>query len=224
MITFGEAVSIHFNGEEIRAVHFPHGHTDGDSVIFFTGSNVVHMGDDFFVGRFPFVDLDSGGSVQGLIENIEKVLAQIPADAKIIPGHGPLSTLGGPEGLPPHARRDHRARADEDRGRQGSRTIQEEGLPEEWKEWGNGFIKTADWIALIHQSLTGKGTGSGSGTHHEPSPPDPSPGRTPGPPGEGGAQAPPHSHPWLDRLAEIRETRASDFSSGPATYGDVGGS
>ena len=66
VITFDDKVSVHFNGEEIKAIHFPAGHTDGDSVIFFTGSNVVHMGDDFFAGRFPFVDIGSGGSVQGM--------------------------------------------------------------------------------------------------------------------------------------------------------------
>ncbi len=58
VITFDQTLTVHFNGEEIRAMHLPHGHTDGDSVIYFTKSNVVHMGDDFFVGRFPFVDLD----------------------------------------------------------------------------------------------------------------------------------------------------------------------
>jgi len=68
VITFEDKVSVHLNGEDIRAIHFPHGHTDGDSVIFFTQSNVVHMGDDFFNGgMFPFIDLDSGGSVQGMI-------------------------------------------------------------------------------------------------------------------------------------------------------------
>jgi len=70
VVTFDESLSVHFNGEEIKAVHYPHGHTDGDAIIFFTGSNVVHMGDDFFAGFFPFVDLDSGGSVQGLAENV----------------------------------------------------------------------------------------------------------------------------------------------------------
>src|SRR3954465_3712737 len=92
VITFQESVSVHFNGEELRAIHYPHGHTAGDSLIFFTKSNVVHMGDDFFAGRFPFVDLESGGSVQGMAENVAKVLGEIPDDAKIIPGHGPLST------------------------------------------------------------------------------------------------------------------------------------
>src|SRR5262245_15291706 len=93
IITFEDTVSVHLNGEDIRAIHFPHGHTDGDSVIFFTQSNVVHMGDDFFNGgMFPFIDIDSGGSVQGMIAGDEKVLAEVPDDVKIIPGHGPLAT------------------------------------------------------------------------------------------------------------------------------------
>src|SRR6478672_5770134 len=81
VITFDQALSVHFNGEEIRVIHFPHGHTDGDSVIFFTNSNVVHMGDDFFAGRFPFVDLDSGGDVEGLLKNIGDIIPKIPAGA-----------------------------------------------------------------------------------------------------------------------------------------------
>jgi glyoxylase-like metal-dependent hydrolase (beta-lactamase superfamily II) len=93
VITFDKSLTVHFNDEEIRAIHYPNGHTDGDSVIFFTKSNVVHLGDDFFVARFPFVDLDSGGSVEGLTKNIGDIIAKLPADVKIIPGHGPLSTL-----------------------------------------------------------------------------------------------------------------------------------
>jgi len=92
VITFDERLMVHLNGETIRAVHFPHGHTDGDAVIYFTQSNVVHMGDDYFAGRFPFIDLDGGGSVKGLIAGIEKVLSEIKPDTKVIPGHGPLST------------------------------------------------------------------------------------------------------------------------------------
>jgi glyoxylase-like metal-dependent hydrolase (beta-lactamase superfamily II) len=91
VITFDRSLTVHFNGEEIRAIHFPQGHTDGDSVIFFTKSNVVHLGDDFFSGSFPFVDLESGGSVEGLTKNIAELITKIPADAKLIPGHGPIS-------------------------------------------------------------------------------------------------------------------------------------
>ncbi len=166
VITFGESVTVHFNGEEIRVLHYPHGHTDGDSVIFFTGSNVVHMGDDYFAGRFPFIDLESGGSLAGLTENIEKILGQLPADVKVIPGHGPLSTktdlqgyLAMLEETTAHVRQ--RIEAGKD-----LKAIQAEGLPEKWKEWGSGFIKTEDWIALIHGSLTSKASGSGSSTHH----------------------------------------------------------
>jgi cyclase len=153
VVTYADSASVHFNGEEIKAIHFPHGHTDGDSVIFFTKSNVVHMGDDFFNGFFPFVDLDSGGSVQGMTEGVAKVLAQIPANAKVIPGHGPLS---GVEGL----RKFHRmlvetAAVVQKQVKAGKKLdqIQAAGLPAEWKEWGTGFIKTSVWIETLYNSL-----------------------------------------------------------------------
>lgn len=153
VITFDQAVSVHWNGEEIKVVHFPHGHTDGDSVVFFTGSNVVHMGDDFFAGQFPFVDLESGGSVQGLIDDVAKALTLVPADAKVIPGHGPLSTRADLERF--HAmlvastdvvrRRMHAGESLE--------KIQAEGLPAELAPWSKGFVDTKTWIMTIHDSL-----------------------------------------------------------------------
>lgn len=93
VITFDDRLVVHINGEDVRAIHYPKGHTDGDSVIFFPKSNVVHMGDDFFHGIFPFIDLGSGGSVRGLIRSVDAVMAILPADVKVIPGHGPLATL-----------------------------------------------------------------------------------------------------------------------------------
>ena len=92
LITFDHKLSLYLNGEEIRGLHFPAGHTDGDTVVFFTGSNVVHMGDDFFNGLFPFIDLEGGGSVPGYVAAVEAVLAQLPPGVRIIPGHGPLAT------------------------------------------------------------------------------------------------------------------------------------
>jgi glyoxylase-like metal-dependent hydrolase (beta-lactamase superfamily II) len=92
VITFDDRLSVHINGEELKAIHLPHGHTDGDLVVHFTESNVIHMGDDFFNGRLPYIDLGSGGSVRSLIRNIDKVLAEVPNDVKVIPGHGPLAT------------------------------------------------------------------------------------------------------------------------------------
>jgi cyclase len=93
VITFKDNLSVHFNGEEIRAIHLPAGHTAGDSVIHFVGSNVFHFGDHLFVKVFPFIDLHSGGTVKGYIANLERLVKEIPADAKVIPGHGPLATL-----------------------------------------------------------------------------------------------------------------------------------
>ena len=92
VITFDEDVTVHFNGENITLIHMPRGHTDTDSVVMFEESNVIHMGDHFFNGGFPFVDLASGGTVQGYISNLEKALSWIDDDTSVILGHGPLGT------------------------------------------------------------------------------------------------------------------------------------
>jgi len=154
VITFGHSVTIHFNGEEIRAIHFPTGHTDGDSVIFFTSSNVVHMGDHFFAGKFPFVDLESGGSLEGFTKNVGEVIAQLPAGVKIIPGHGPLST---PDDLKLFYRMLLETTDIVRKKMAAGKTLDQikaEGLPDEWKSWGTGFIKTDVWLETIHRSLS----------------------------------------------------------------------
>lgn len=156
VITFDKSLSVHFNDEEIRVIHFPNGHTDGDSIIFFTKSNVVHMGDDFFVGRFPFIDLDNGGSVEGLIKNISDVIAKLPNDVKIIPGHGALSNL---EDLKTYHQMLVKT-TDIIRQKMNKKMtldqIKKEGLPAEWTSWGTGFIKTDGWIETIYNSLNKK--------------------------------------------------------------------
>jgi len=154
VITFDDSVSVHFNGEEIRVLHFPHGHTDGDSIIFFTGSNVAHLGDDFFAGRFPFVDLDSGGDVEGLAENIAEVIDELPADAAIIPGHGPLSTLDDLKAYLGMLVETTNLVRDKMEAGKTLEQIKAEGLPEKWKDWGSGFINTERWLETIHQSLS----------------------------------------------------------------------
>jgi glyoxylase-like metal-dependent hydrolase (beta-lactamase superfamily II) len=156
VITFDQSLTVHFNGEEIRAIHFPSGHTDGDSVIFFTTSNVVHLGDDFFAGRFPFVDLESGGSVEGLTKNIGELITKIPADAKLIPGHGPISTL---DDLKAYHRMLVETTAivrDKIAAKKTLDQIKSEGLPAEWNSWGTGFIKTDLWLEIVYRSLTAK--------------------------------------------------------------------
>ena len=156
IITFEDKLKVHLNGEDIRAIHFPSGHTDTDVVVFFTKSNVVHMGDDFFHGIFPFIDLDGGGSVKGLIANLEKLLDQIPADAKIIPGHGPLATtadlrkhldmLKGTAAIVEAAIRD---------GKSADQLKKEKALAA-YDAWSKGFIGTDEYIDQLFKDLSRK--------------------------------------------------------------------
>ena len=156
VITFNQSLSVHFNGEEIRVIHFPQGHTDGDSVIFFSTSNVVHLGDDFFAGRFPFVDLESGGSVEGLIRNIGDIIGKIPEGAKLIPGHGPISTVDDLKSY--HGMLTQTTEIVRQKIAAGKTLdqIKSEGLPAEWAPWGTGFIKTDRWVETIYKSLSAR--------------------------------------------------------------------
>jgi cyclase len=154
MITYNEGLSVHFNSEEVRAVHYPRGHTDGDTVLFFTGSNVVHLGDNFFAGMFPFVDLNSGGSVAGLTQNIADLLKTIPSDAKLIPGHGPISA-------PADLKTYHQMLIEtttivREAMKQGKslEEIKKAGLPEKYKGWSWNFIPTDRWIETIYNEFS----------------------------------------------------------------------
>ncbi len=154
VITFDNAITLHFNGEEIDVIHFPHGHTDGDSVVFFKKSNVVHMGDDMFAGMFPFVDLDHGGDVVGMAVNVASIIDRLPADVKVIPGHGPLSTLDDLKAFQAMLEKTTNFVRKRIKGGRTLEQLKEAGLPEKWDSWGTGFIKTDRWIETIHKSLT----------------------------------------------------------------------
>lgn len=96
VVTFTDAVNLYWNGENIHVFHVDPAHTDGDAIVHFVNANAFHMGDTFFQGRYPFIDVNSGGNVNGVIAAAERVLTMVDSDTKIIPGHGPLS---GPDEL-----------------------------------------------------------------------------------------------------------------------------
>ena len=156
MVTYDESLSIHFDGDDIRAVHYPNGHTDGDTVVFFAKANVVHLGDDFFAGRFPFVDLDNGGSVQGMINNVTTLLTQISPDAKLIPGHGPLSTVEDLRTYRDTLNETAKIVQDAMKLKKTLDEIKKAGLPDKYKEFGTGFIKTDLWIETVYKSYSKK--------------------------------------------------------------------
>ena len=92
VVTFSEAVTFHLNGDEIHAFHVESAHTDGDSMVHFRNADVLHMGDILFNGGYPFIDVDAGGSIRGMIAACDRALELVGADTRIISGHGPMAT------------------------------------------------------------------------------------------------------------------------------------
>lgn len=154
VITFDQSLSIYFNGEEIRVIHYPHGHTDGDSIIFFTSSNVVHMGDHFTNGYFPVIDLGGGGDVEGYTRNVEAAIAKIPADAKIIPGHGPLASTDDLKNFHQMLVATTDIVRERMKGGGSLDQVRDPPLPEKWNSWGKGGVNMRSWIQTIYQSLS----------------------------------------------------------------------
>src|SRR5437588_454287 len=155
VITFEHDVTVHLNGEDIRAMHFPSGHTDGDSIIFFPKNNVVHMGDDFVRYGFPFVDVASGGSVQGIIDAMEKTAAQLPADVKVIPGHGALSNL---DDVRAYTKMLKETSAVVQKALDGHKTLEQmkqEKILAPWEKFSGNFVNTDAFIETLDNSLTG---------------------------------------------------------------------
>jgi len=156
IITFEEGLTVHLNDEDIRAMHYASGHTDGDSMIYFSKSNALHMGDDFVTYGFPFVDVLSGGSVEGMIISDESVMKDVPDDVKIIPGHGALSSkkevrdfvemLKGTTAAVKKALGENKT----------LERMKQEKILDAWQKYSGDFIKTDDFIETLYYSLTGK--------------------------------------------------------------------
>ncbi len=154
VITFKESSSVHFNGEEIRLIHLGPGHTDGDVIIWFTESNVIHMGDQFFNGRFPYIDLGSGGRVAGYQKNVNTVLKHVPEGIKIIPGHGALADRQDLETFSVMLKDTINPVK---QGISLGKTLDQikaTGVSEKYKTWGAGFINTSRWLEIVYNSLT----------------------------------------------------------------------
>ena len=157
VIAFEQSASVFFNDEEIRAVHFPRAHTDGDIAVFFVNAQIAHLGDLFFNGIFPFVDLEYGGDVETLTQHIAALIDQLSTDAKIIPGHGPVATLDDLKAY-------HRMlveTTDSVRMRRSAGMsldqISAEGLDAQWASWEWSFVPARRWIETVYWSLEAGG-------------------------------------------------------------------
>lgn len=152
-LTYPDDMTIAFNGDSLLLQHYPKGHTDGDSVIFFKNANLVHMGDHMFYPMFPFVDLSSGGNALSYAENVAAILAKTEKDTVIIPGHGPITDRAG---LTRYSAMLAGTIAEVTAMKEQGLSLQqaqEKGLDEKWLEWNGGFIKEPIWIEFIYQSL-----------------------------------------------------------------------
>ena len=153
VVTYGDSITLRFNDDRLEIRHFPTGHTDGDSVVFFTGQNVVHMGDHFFKDSFPFVDLGSGGNVLGYTENVAAILELVNDATVIVPGHGAIADRADLERYLDMLRSTTaQVQAALEQGLSVEQ-ISEQGLGDEWRSWGQGFINEKAWISFIAGSL-----------------------------------------------------------------------
>jgi glyoxylase-like metal-dependent hydrolase (beta-lactamase superfamily II) len=154
-VTYAEGLTIHFNGEAVQVLAVPGGHTDNDSIVIFTDSKVVHMGDLFNSGRtsFPLAHIAAGGNAIRILENIDRILPLVPADATVIAGHGPISDREGLVDL--RAMLDFTIDFVRTRKARGASldAIQAEGFPAQYDVWGYGYISAAQWIDMIYRSL-----------------------------------------------------------------------
>lgn len=155
VITYQNEMSIYFNGEQIRIMHFPAAHTDGDSVVYFTKSNVVHMGDIFVRYGLPFSDIRAGGSIQGMIAACDKVAETLPAEVKVIPGHGELATM---DDVRDYTKMLNDTMAVARKALAEHKTLEQmkqENILAPWADKAQGFVKADTFIEELYYSLTG---------------------------------------------------------------------
>ncbi|AWL10966.1 hypothetical protein HMF8227_00470 [Saliniradius amylolyticus] len=151
VVTYDEGVKFHFNGDTIHVMHLPSGHTDGDSVIWFENANVLHPGDLFFEGRFPYIDLNGGGNVAGYIANVETLIDRVDADTQIIPGHGKLANKADYQRFLNMIKTTYAyVQSLKKQGLSLEQAI-ETGLQEQWQPWSWRFIDEKKWIETLYQ-------------------------------------------------------------------------
>ena len=155
IVTFSESVTLHLNGDDVRVTHVAPAHTDGDSIVHFTKANVIHMGDLYVNGGYPFIDISSGGEVNGIIAAADQALAMGNDSTKIIPGHGALGTKA--------ALKQYRDVVATVRDRVAALITQGKSLADVQtaapsKEfdatWGTGFMKGEQFVGTVYTSLT----------------------------------------------------------------------
>jgi cyclase len=154
IVTFTRDASFHLNGEEIRASYAPNAHTDSDTVVLFTNSNVVHMGDIFFNEQYPFIDTSSGGTVAGVLAAADRALKTISDSTKIIPGHGPLATKADLKAYRDMlAATSGRVAAQIKQGKKLEEVVASKPTAQYDAKWGKGFLPPDKFVEMLYGNL-----------------------------------------------------------------------
>lgn len=153
-VTFTKDIHFHMNGDKIKIFHIANAHTDGDSVTYFKTDNILHTGDLFFNGFYPFIDVRTGGSVKGMINATGKILEKIDDQTKIIPGHGPLANKADLKAFHEMLAIAYKnLKALKDQGKSLQETIDAKPLKELEAQWGNGIFTSEKWISVVFNGL-----------------------------------------------------------------------
>ena len=154
VVTFSDSVTFHLGDEEIHAFHVPPAHTDGDSIIHFKTSNVVHMGDLFFNGMYPLIDVWSNGSATGYLAAIDKALALMDDETRVIPGHGPLSDKKELQGFRDMIRTAHDlVKEHVAAGKSREEVVAAKPLTSLDETWGQGYFDADSFVTMLYESL-----------------------------------------------------------------------
>jgi len=151
VVTFQNGITFHFNGETINVMHLPAGHTDGDSAVWFELANVLHAGDLFFEGRFPYIDLDGGGTIVGYINNAQTLIDMANDETKIIPGHGALANKVDYQEALDMIQQTAATIAEKKAAGESLEDLIKEGLGEKWQAWSWEFITEEKWITTLYK-------------------------------------------------------------------------
>jgi len=152
-VTFNNRMTLHFNNEEIELVYLQGGHSDGDIIVWFKNSNVVHMGDLLFSFGFPAIDFEHGGEVKRFADNLQRVIDMVPGDALIIAGHGPDFTIGQLIDYKNmilgtlHIIKKSMAEGS------SMEEMKEKAILKNYETWAGGYFTCDEWIKIVYNSL-----------------------------------------------------------------------
>ncbi len=154
VVTFTDSLTLHWNNEEVQVIHVPAAHTDGDCLVYFRKANVLHMGDTWFNGMYPFIDENAGGSLSGIVQACDLALTLVDEETRIIPGHGPIADMAQlKEYREMLAAVLDSVRALKEQGKTREEVIAAEPTKKYDSNFGQSWLKADTWVGLVYDCM-----------------------------------------------------------------------